>query len=211
MIASLSGRVAHVGLDHLVVETGGVGLRVLVPAQLPAEVRTGQEVRLATSLVVREDSLTLYGFLTEDVREVFETVQGVSGVGPRLALALVSVFTPGRLAAAVAGEDVAALTKVPGIGKKGAQRLVLELAGKLPTLPEEELAEGPQAGPAPAAPADGPAWAAQVTEALEGLGWSAAVAGRATDAVVARHADDTPAELPPLPELLREALREVAP
>lgn len=207
MIVSLEGTVAHVGLDHVVLETGGVGRRVLVPPQVSAELRTGQPARLATSLVVREDSMTLYGFLDDDTREVFETVQSVSGVGPRLALALVAVLSPAELARAVAVEDLAALTSVPGIGKKGAQRLVLELAGKLPALPAG--AEGEVAvDPAPTAAADGPAWAGQVREALEGLGWNTAQATRATDAVVARHGADT--ETPALPELLREALREAS-
>ncbi|PKZ42714.1 Holliday junction branch migration protein RuvA [Kytococcus schroeteri] len=208
MIVSLEGTVAHVGLDHVVLETGGVGRRVLVPPQVSAELRTGQPARLATSLVVREDSMTLYGFLDDDTREVFETVQSVSGVGPRLALALVAVLSPAELARAVAAEDLAALTSVPGIGKKGAQRLVLELAGKLPAVPVGAEGEVAVVDPAPTAAADGPAWAGQVREALEGLGWNTAQATRATDAVVARHEGDDP--VPALPELLREALREAS-
>ncbi|WP_462417449.1 Holliday junction branch migration protein RuvA [Kytococcus sp. Marseille-QA3725] len=205
MISSLEGTVAHVGLDQVVVEVGGVGMGVRVPPQVPAELRVGQSVRLETTLVVREDSLTLYGFLDADTREVFETVQSVSGVGPRLALALVAVLTPAEFARAVAAEDLGALTSVPGIGRKGAQRLVLELASKLPAAPEEAA---PADTPQTPAEGEGPAWAGQVREALEGLGWNATQAARATDAVVARHAEEAPA--PALPELLREALREAS-
>ncbi|WP_374929402.1 Holliday junction branch migration protein RuvA [Kytococcus sedentarius] len=207
MIASVNGTIAHVGLDHVVVEVGGVGMRVLVPPQVAAEVRTGQETQLATSLVVREDSLTLFGFLDVDTREVFETVQSVSGVGPRLALALVAVLSPAELSRAVQTEDLAALTSVPGIGKKGAQRLVLELAGKLPTDLGGEAA-APAAEPT-GGDAGEPAWAAQVREALEGLGWNATQAAKATRTVVEQHAQDT-GPAPALPVLLREALREAA-
>ena len=208
MIASLSGTITHVGLDHLVVEVGGVGMRVLVPPQVAAEVRTGQEARLETSLVVREDSLTLFGFLDVDTREVFETVQSVSGVGPRLALALVAVLSPAELSRAVHTEDLAALTSVPGIGKKGAQRLVLELVGKLPADLGGGAAPTTTEQPAGGDPSE-PAWAPQVRDALEGLGWNTAQATKATRTVVEQHAQDT-GPPPELPVLLREALREAA-
>ena len=137
MIASVRGTVLHAGLDRVVVEVGGVGMLLHTTPATAGSVHRGQEAALATTLVVREDSLTLYGFATDDERDVFEQVQTVSGVGPRLALAMLSVMPPDRLRAAIGGGDVAALTKVPGIGKKGAERMVLELRDKigLPSAP----------------------------------------------------------------------------
>ncbi|KGM08304.1 ATP-dependent DNA helicase RuvA, partial [Cellulomonas bogoriensis 69B4 = DSM 16987] len=131
MIASVRGTVLEVRLDAAVLEVGGVGLHVIATPATLATLRTGEQGRLWTSLVVREDSLTLYGFADADEREVFEVVQTVSGVGPRLALAMLAVHPPDVLRSAVAGEDLAALQRVPGIGRKGAQRLVLELGEKL--------------------------------------------------------------------------------
>ena len=131
MIASVNGRVAAVSPDGAVVEVGGVGLSVQCTPGTIARLQVGETARLSTSLVVREDSLTLYGFADDDERSVFETVQTVSGVGPRLAQAMLAVHTPDALRRAVAAEDLTALMKVPGVGKKGAQRLVLELRDKL--------------------------------------------------------------------------------
>ena len=133
MIASLTGLVGHAGLDSVVVEVGGLGLRAHTTPATAAGVRPGQQVRLATSLVVREDALTLFGFATDAERDLFEVVQTVSGVGPRLALAMLAVHTPDALRAAIAGGDLVALTKVPGIGRKGAERIVLELRDKVGT------------------------------------------------------------------------------
>src|ERR1700684_3093919 len=131
MIAHLDGIVSGVAPDGAVIDVGGVGLLVQCTPGTLAGLRTGERARVATSLVVREDALTLYGFGTEDERNTFELVQTASGVGPRLALAMLAVFTPDALRRAVATEDLAALTTVPGIGRKGAQRIVLELAGRL--------------------------------------------------------------------------------
>ena len=146
------------------IEVGGVGLLVQATPGTLAALRTGERARVATSLVVREDALTLYGFASDDERDVFELVQTASGVGPRLALAMLASFSPDGLRQAIAAEDVAALTRVPGIGRKGAQRIVLELAGRLgsPAAPAGVL--GPPPGPAGAtAPRcgvtrSGPAW-----------------------------------------------------
>ena len=132
MIAHLDGTVSGVAPDGAVIDVGGVGLLVQCTPGTLAGLRTGERARVATSLVVREDALTLYGFGTEDERNTFELVQTASGVGPRLALAMLAVFTPDALRRAVATEDLAALTTVPGIGRKGAQRIVLELAGAGP-------------------------------------------------------------------------------
>jgi Holliday junction DNA helicase RuvA len=131
VISHLAGTVSTIAPDGAVIEVGGVGLLVQCTPATLATLRTGQRARVATSLVVREDALTLYGFVADDERDVFELLQTASGVGPRLALAMLAVFTPDGLRRAVAAEDVTALTRVPGIGRKGAQRIVLELAGRL--------------------------------------------------------------------------------
>lgn len=177
MISSVRGQVLSVELDHAVVEVGGgVGLTVhAVPATL-ATLRRGEQARLATSLVVREDSLTLYGFVDAAARELFVLLQTVSGVGPRLALAMLAVLEPDTLRTALAQGDLAVLTRVPGIGRKGAERLVVELRDRV-------------GGLAPAASGSatrgGGAVRTQVTDALVGLGFAARQAELAVDAVLA--------------------------
>ena len=131
MIAHLSGIVRAIALDRVVVEVGGVGLSVLVSPQTTSQLNVGAPVQLFTSLVVREDSLTLYGFIDEESRATFEMVQTVTGIGPKVALAIVGTHSPQSLAAAIGREDVAAIEKIPGIGKKSAQRIILELKGKI--------------------------------------------------------------------------------
>ncbi len=198
MIASVRGRVLTVRLDAAVVEVGGVGLLVQATPATLAELRPGAEAELATSMVVREDALTLFGFADADERDVFEIVQTVSGIGPRLALAMLAVHTPDGLRAAVAAGDLTALMKVPGIGRKGAQRIVLELTDRL----------GAPAGAAPAAvpaPDAAPAWRGQVVDALVGLGWSAKQAADAVEAV----AGGDEAAAPDVPGTLRAALRHL--
>ncbi|AEE46160.1 Holliday junction branch migration protein RuvA [Cellulomonas fimi] len=176
MIASVRGTVLAVRLDSAVVEVGGVGMLVQATPATLAGLRVGAQATLATSLVVREDSLTLFGFADADEREVFEVVQTVSGVGPRLALAMLAVHTPDGLRRAVAGEDLAALMRVPGIGRKGAQRIVLELGDRL---------GAPSGAGAPAtSSAASDDRRDQVVEALVGLGWNAKAAGDAVSAVL---------------------------
>ena len=131
MISHLDGTVSAIAPEGAVIEVGGVGLLVQCTPGTLATLRRGDRARVATSLVLREDALTLFGFAADDERDVFELLQTASGVGPRLALAMLAVFTPDELRRAVAAEDVTALTRVPGIGRKGAQRIVLELAGRL--------------------------------------------------------------------------------
>jgi len=167
MIASVCGTVAAVSGEAAVVEVGGVGLSVLCTPATLATLRPGESARLATALVVREDSLTLFGFATDDERGVFDILQSVSGVGPKLAQAVLAVHSPDAVRAAVATEDVAALTLVPGIGRKGAQRMVLELKDKLGT------GSGHIGGVAVARIAGVGAWREQLRSALAGLGWSA--------------------------------------
>lgn len=205
MIASVAGTASVVGLDHAVVEVGGVGLLVRTTPATAAGLRVGAAARLFTSLVVREDSLTLYGFADDAERELFDVVQTVSGVGPRLALAMLAVHPPTALRRAFAAGDVAALTKVPGIGKKGAERLVLELRDKVGALPggggsDAAGADGAETSVAAASAA----WREQVREALVGLGWSAKQADDALDRVTLALGPD-----PHVAEALRAALREL--
>lgn len=201
MIASLRGAVLHAGLDHAVIEVGGVGLNVHLTPRTAGGLRAGQEATVATTLVVREESLTLYGFAEIDERNLFEQVQTVSGVGPRLALAMLSVLSPEEVLGAVSGGDLLTLTKVPGIGKKGAERIVLELRDKV--LP---IGAGVPEAPAAASAHHGISdqQAADVRDALVGLGWSAKQAEDALARIA--KAGDPPDELP---ALLRAALREL--
>jgi holliday junction DNA helicase RuvA len=182
MIASVRGEVLSVELDHAVVEVGGVGLAVhAVPATL-ATLRRGDHARLATSLVVREDSLTLYGFADGAARELFVLLQTVSGVGPRLALAMLAVLEPDTLRTALAEGDLTVLTRVPGIGRKGAERLVVELRDKVGVRPP--AASGPAASGASAV-------RTQVTEALAGLGFPTRQAEQAVETVLAEADQET--------------------
>lgn len=167
MISSLTGTVDHVGLHQVVLNVSGVGMLVHATPHTLAGLRLGETGTVHTSLVVREDSLTLYGFGTPDEREVFEVLLGVSGIGPRLALAVLAVHTPEAVRVAASGGDDKAFTKVPGIGPKGARRMILELADKLVPTGTEESGSGPAAPTPAAAP-----WTDQVLEALTGLGWS---------------------------------------
>ena len=202
MIASLRGTVSHVGLDHVVLEVGGVGMLVHTTPATASSCHRGSEASLATTLVVREDSLTLYGFGAAADRDMFETVQTVSGVGPRLALAMLSVMGPDQLAGALSSGDAKALTTIPGIGAKSAQRLVLELRDKVGVVRGTVAA-----GATPPAPAPGQEpWRGQVQEALVGLGWSAKQAGDAVERV----AEHAPADAE-IAALLRLALRELRP
>jgi holliday junction DNA helicase RuvA len=178
VIAHVDGTVSGVAPDGAVIDVGGVGLLVQCTPGTLARLRTGERARVATSLVVREDALTLYGFASEDERNTFELLQTASGVGPRLALAMLAVFTPDALRRAVASEDLAALTTVPGIGRKGAQRIVLELAGRLGAAGEPSVPAGHSGNGALAA-----SWREQVRAGLVSLGWQAREADQAIAAV----------------------------
>jgi holliday junction DNA helicase RuvA len=206
VIASVSGRVAALGPDGVVVEVGGVGLSVSCAPGTLARLRVGQPARLATSLVVREDSLTLYGFADDDERSLFELLQTASGVGPRLAQAVLAVHPPTEVRRAVATADVPALTRVPGIGRKGAERLVLELRDRIG--PVEPTATGLPAAAAvtPVAP-----WRDQVRHALVGLGWTAREAEEAVAAVAPAAEPEEDAPAPDVPSMLRAALRVLGP
>src|ERR1700683_1767075 len=131
MIASIRGEVLDIALDHVVIEAAGVGYKLMAAPSTLATLRRGSEARLITAMIVREDSMTLYGFLDADARDLFLTLLGVSGVGPKIALATLAVYDAMTLRQALADGDVTALTRVPGIGKRGAERMVLELSDKV--------------------------------------------------------------------------------
>lgn len=181
MIASVRGEVIDIALDHAVIEAAGVGYKVMATPSTLANLRRGNESRLITAMIVREDSMTLYGFADGDARDLFLTLLGVSGVGPKIALATLAVYDPQALRQALADGDVAALTRVPGIGKRGAERMVLELRDKI----------------GPVAPGSsgftGHAVRAPVVEALVGLGFAAKQAEEATDKVLANDPEATTA------------------
>ncbi|WP_159718343.1 Holliday junction branch migration protein RuvA [Actinomyces marmotae] len=205
MIASLRGTVVAVSLTSAVIETGGVGLAVLATPTTLSALRVGAEALLHTELIVREDSLTLYGFAEADERDCFRVLLGAKGVGAKLALAMLAVHTPDALRRAIAAEDVAALKRVPGLGPKGAQRIIIDVGDKL----------GPPLGPEPPASrgepiaSDGAAEDGEphpdVVAALVQLGWNEASAREAVLAVGPGLA--APGQAPAVPEILRAALR----
>ena len=195
MIAFVRGQVAALTLSSAVLEVGGVGLELMCTPGTLATLRTGQSATLPTSMVVREDSLTLFGFVDEDEKQVFELVQTASGVGPKVAQAITAVLAPDDLRRAIASDDVKTLTRVPGIGQKGAQRIILELKDRI----------GPPVGARVASTTPGAAWREQVHQGLVGLGWPVREAEQAVDAV-ADQAGDTP----DVPALLRAALRALS-
>ena len=173
MISILRGAVASVGLDHVDVVVGGIGFRVHVTPAFAQAAPRDEEITVYTSMIVREDSMTLYGFESADERDVFTRLMSVSGIGPKIALA---VLRPDDLRRAVRDQDIATLQKIPGVGRKSAQRMALEVGGKLGAP-----AQLPGQGDPPAAPAG--EVEAEVRAALVGLGWSEAQAAKAVDAL----------------------------
>ncbi|MEV6687750.1 Holliday junction branch migration protein RuvA [Streptomyces sp. NPDC051130] len=204
MIAFVSGPVAALAPAQAVIEVGGVGMAVQCTPATVARLRLGETARLATSLVVREDSLTLYGFADDDERQVFELLQTASGVGPRLAQAMLGVHSPDALRLAVSTGDEKALMAVPGIGKKGAQKLLLELKDKLaaPLGAVVGAQRAAAAGPAP--------WTEQLSAALIGLGYASREAEEAVTAVTPQaEAAIAAGGSAPVPQLLRAALQSL--
>lgn len=195
MIASVRGHVVALGPDSAVVELGGLGLAVQCTPGTLARLRVGQPGRLSTSLVVREDSLTLYGFADDDERSMFELLQTANGVGPRLAQAMLALHPPREIRRAVLTADIATLVKVPGVGRKGAEKLIVELRDRIGSLTDDVpgRAEAPRTPSAP--------WRDQLRQALVGLGWSTREADEALTAV--EPAESEPVELA---VLLRQAL-----
>ncbi len=199
MIAQLTGTVLQVGPTSAVIEVGGLGVLTLCSPGTVADLRLGARSTLFTSLVVREDSLTLYGFASGDEREFFELLLTATGVGPKLAQAALAVLAPDELRRAIATENLVLLCKVPGIGRKGAQRMVIELKDKINSV-------GPTAVTVPAALAVD-AWRDQVSQGLQGLGWSARDADAACGEVEHLARADPPASVP---VLMRAALQSLA-
>ena len=200
MIAFVRGRVAAVGLTSAVLEVGGVGLELQCTPDTIAGLRVGSEATLPSSMVVREDSLTLFGFADDDEKQMFELVQTASGVGPKLAQAMLAVHRPETLRRAVSSDDVKTLTQVPGIGQKGAQRIILELRDRIGSPTTTTLQ--PRSG----TPVDN-GWQAQVQAGLVGLGWSAKEADRAIGSVAPEAAQMV---TPDVAQLLRAALRTLS-
>ncbi len=176
MISSLTGTVTHLGLENLVLDVNGFGMLIHAPTRTLTNLRLKQETTILTSMIVREDSMTLYGFSDPADREVFETLLSVSGIGPRIALAVLGVHTAHEVEQAVSTGDDKAFSKVPGIGPKGARRIVLELAGKLILGDDQAKSASSQTEAA--------AWKPQVLDAMMGLGWSEKDASAAIDSYV---------------------------
>ena len=198
MISLVNGVVRSISLDKVIVEVGGVGLSLAVTQKTSAQLNIGVQVQLFTTLVVREDALTLYGFLEDVDRALFELVQTVSGIGPKVALSIVSALSPSQLAIAISQEDISAIEKVPGIGRKGAQRLILELKGKLTDFGTSSKSDRHQ-----------PVWREQLTSALVSLGFNAKDSDAAISQVVARLSEDgIDAQNLELSDLLKRALSQ---
>lgn len=197
MIATLTGEIKSISLDRAIIEVGGVGLSVNLTQNATAHLNLGIVVTFHTSLVVREESLTLYGFLTAESKQLFEQVQTVSGIGPKVAQAILGSLTPEELASAIATENIAAIERVPGIGRKGAQRLILELKGKLSDLSQGVQVTNHQ-----------PIWREQLASALISLGFTPKDSDRAITNIVSELQSDgiEPAELE-LSELLKRSLQ----
>ena len=195
MIATLSGTVKSLSPDRAIIEVGGVGMSVLINAHTSAAMTLGAHANLYTSLVAREDSLTLFGFSDEPSRVLFELVQTVSGIGPKVALSILGALTPSELAHAVNTENISAIEKVPGIGKKGAQRLILELKSKISDFSQGTYTRSHQ-----------PVWREQLTSALVSLGFSAKDSDDAINSVLSEISQEDIAQME-LGELLKLALQ----
>lgn len=197
MISLINGIIRSLGQEKVVVEVGGVGLSISITSQTSINLNIGAPVQLFTTLIVREDSLTLFGFLDDESRTTFELLQTVSGIGPKVALAIMGAHSPQSLATAIAQEDVKAIEKVPGIGHKGAQRLILELNGKI-------LDSGNHNKPL----SHQPLWREQLSAALISLGFTAKDSDSAITSVVNNCAEASinPSDID-ISELLKRALQ----
>jgi Holliday junction DNA helicase RuvA len=197
MISSLYGPIVSLRPDQAVIDVGGVGLSVTITPVTSSKLNVGNDVQFFTALVVREDSLTLFGFLDVTSRTLFELVQTVTGIGPRVAMSILGVLSPEDLASAISEENISAIERVPGIGRKGAQRLILELKGK---LNEISLSR--------ATPIHQPLWREQLSSALVGLGFSAKEAdGAIGQLVISLRAENVDPKDFDLGELLKRALQ----
>ena len=198
MIGLLNGRVESVDADAALIDVGGVGYEVRMPAAELSALHAGQETRVFTSLNVSQDAVTLYGFLTQASKRMFLQLQKVSGIGPKVALSLLSTLPPDRLARAVADGDATALAKAPGLGKKGAQKIILELKGSI-DLSQIEGASAP-------AKAQVDTGLMQVVEGLMSLGWRQQDAEHAVHEVCVQEHIETPLSDQDIPRVLKLAL-----
>lgn len=202
MIANLTGSVAALGPNWVVLDAHGVGFRLACTPATVASLQAGQQTSLATTLVVREDALNLFGFATDTERDTFELLQLASGVGPKLALAVLSVLSPGQLVHAIQTESVGTLIKVPGIGRKGAEKMIIELRDRITALDIRSIDPATtEAEPA------AEAWREQVSAGLQGLGWSAKDAEAAVDNVAHLVVEDPQISLG---RLMKAALQSLA-
>ncbi len=199
MISFIRGEVWKIALDHLIVDCSPVGLKVMCPPSTALSVRIGDHVQLHTSLVVREDAWTLYAFETEEEVSLFDMVQTVSGIGPRIALGVISTLSPVELRNAIATEDLPTLKKISGIGAKGASRMVLELKDKIGGVPYQGSS----------VTASSHSWRQAVGSALASLGWSIRESDQAMDRVAENSPDLVSNEQPDISALLKEALRSL--
>ena len=200
MISHVNGTVLAIGDDRIDVSLGPIALTVQVPGTVAHAAQLGHNIALSTTMIVREDAITLYGFADSVSRDDFLILLSVSGIGPRLALAIVATLPPAALRAAISGGNVGTLTSVSGVGKKSAERMVIELRDRLPHVPT-------QGGVAPAVPAQ---WQEQVRTALHGLGWNPRDAQAAVEQVAQEtFADGASVADQPLQSLLRAALRSL--
>jgi Holliday junction DNA helicase RuvA len=199
MIAFVRGTVVTISTDSLVVDIGPIGMTVTVTPATALSLRVGEHVQLITSMVIREDSWTVYGFLDPDEKSVFELVQTVNGIGPRIALAVLAAMTPDDLRRAIASDDSKSLTKVSGLGAKGAQRVILELRDRIGVASTGLTSSTTTTG----------GWQASVHAGLTSLGWSAKEADMAIVEVTALADEQITAGAAEIPVLLKAALRSL--
>lgn len=193
MIASINGKVLETRVDGLVINLGGLGMFVLCAPDLIAKAKIGEEISVQTALIVREDSLTLFGFETVASRELFDLVQSVSGFGPKLAFTILAAMSPDDFKQAIANEDLVRLKQTPGVGAKGAQRLILELKDRVGVVATSGLSKSGS-------------WQQQVEQGLIGLGWSPKEAAKAVQSV-ADESDSQSLDNPEVAKLLKRALQ----
>lgn len=201
MIDSLNGEVLTIGLDHAVIECSGVGYRFLATPQTLGRLTRGESARVMTSMVVKDDGVTLYGFGDADAREMFHKLQNVSGLGPKLALASLSVFDPGELSSHIAAGDAKTIQSIPGVGKKMAERIALELKDKVEAF--VPAGNAPAAAEATGANKGSSLISEQVVEALVGLGFQERSARPVVDALVEEQPEEDASAL------LRQALSQL--
>lgn len=201
MISQLTGTVAALGANWAVVDVQGVGFKLACTPATAAALRPQERCSLATTLIVREDAMTLYGFDSAIERDAFELVQTASGVGPKLALAIVSVLSPPELVRAITSESITTLIKVPGIGRKGAEKMIIELRDRVLTLGVDDAEQDA------ATPTSTELWREQVAAGLQSLGWSPKDADQGVENVAEMVAADPQVSLG---RLMKAALQSLA-